>query len=85
MKQFTVIAIVLIIIILWMLYKKFIAGKADYSDIEIILAEADVYISYGLYNEASKLIEKAIEANPVNLKLTEKLHEIESSRQEKGS
>ncbi|MEE9358335.1 MAG: FimV/HubP family polar landmark protein, partial [Sedimenticolaceae bacterium] len=40
------------------------------------LAEADVYIAYGRYQQAEKLIKQAIERNPERVELKHKLFEI---------
>ena len=42
--------------------------------------EVDVYLAYGLYGQAEKLLAKAIEQNPNNSKLADMLLETQTKR-----
>ena len=66
----------LIVIVLLVLKWKFASGSPDFNKEETILAEIEVYQSYGRENQAIKLLEDAVAKNPASVAYREKLAEL---------
>jgi len=78
MEPITILYAVLFLLIAWLVYKKLFSKGTDYTDIKSVMAEVEVYIAYGLTKYALNLLEKALEYNPDNSELINKLNEVKS-------
>lgn len=72
----TIILLVLAASVIWVTFTVFKKSNKDIDPEQEILAEAEVYIAYGLYKQAITHLEKAIVEHPTNMKFVEKLNEI---------
>lgn len=69
------IGILITAVVLLFLQRRAVSMKksVDYSDIEKILSEVEVYEAYGKKQQARQLLQKCLEANPGNREIQKKL------------
>ena len=77
MKFIFILGIVILIILgAVLILRRRNTQDIDYNDVEKILDLAEVYDAFGEKDKAVELLNKAIQHNPGNAELQNKLHEI---------
>jgi len=78
MEHVIILSAITILLLAWLIYGFFFKKRTDYSNVQDVLAETDVYIAYGINKSAQDLLEKALKHNPGNAELLTKLNEVRS-------